>query len=62
VIATPADAVVVVLIAALVIWRVGRFMWLRWGRPCPRCGHRVRAGQMECVYCEYDFYEVGEDR
>jgi hypothetical protein len=30
-------------------------------RPCPRCGHSVRAGVMKCPTCEFDFWSVGRD-
>lgn len=30
-------------------------------RPCPRCGHSVRAGVMKCPSCEFDFSSVGRE-
>jgi hypothetical protein len=30
-------------------------------RPCPRCGHLVRAGVMECPSCAFDFSTVGRE-
>lgn len=58
--ATPADVIAVVVIGGLIVWSVGRFMWNHWGRPCPRCGYRVKAGEMDCYVCDFDFSTIGE--
>jgi hypothetical protein len=32
-------------------------------RPCPQCGRRVKAGQLDCPWCGYDFRTVsGQDQ
>lgn len=28
-------------------------------RPCPRCGHRVPNGDLDCFRCDFDFRQIG---
>lgn len=28
-------------------------------RPCPKCGGRVKTGQMDCQSCGFDFRTIG---
>jgi hypothetical protein len=30
-------------------------------RPCPRCGHKVGKGAMECGRCGFDFNTIGRN-
>lgn len=29
------------------------------GRPCPRCGQRVKVGVLDCPHCGFDFRTIG---
>ncbi len=29
-------------------------------RPCPRCGHRVAVGKLDCPHCGFDFRTIGQ--
>jgi uncharacterized membrane protein len=55
--------VLFVLPITLIAGRHEIFAWLREvskaSRPCPRCGHSVKAGVMRCPSCDFDFRSVG---
>lgn len=53
--ASGADVIAALLIAAVVLFFVGRFAIRRWGRACPACGYRVPAGHFECRTCGHNF-------
>lgn len=48
------------IVIALIV--IGLAKWLffpaRKGRPCPRCGHDVKAGVLDCPHCGFDFRTV----
>lgn len=52
-----------VLPAALIAGRHEIVAWIREvskpSRPCPRCGHSVKAGVMRCPSCDFNFWSVG---
>lgn len=27
-------------------------------RPCPRCGQRVKVGELDCPHCDFDFRTI----
>lgn len=53
------EVLILVGVAIVVIKYGSRWLVRDAGRPCPRCGKRVKAGVMRCPSCDFDFDTVG---
>jgi hypothetical protein len=55
----PLELVLLLLLLWLVFTLFRRIGGRLTSRPCPRCGRRIQAGELECDSCGFDFRSIG---
>lgn len=58
----PLELVIILLVVLVPILLLIALVWIvrrARSRPCPRCGSRVKKGEMICKQCAFDFSTIG---